>query len=37
MRAPVADGVDDPSAVLVHAPQDKSARWISAANVQAAD
>ncbi|MFM0067313.1 hypothetical protein [Paraburkholderia aspalathi] len=31
------DGVDDPSAVLVHVPQGKNAWWVSAANVQAAD
>ncbi|WP_434111463.1 hypothetical protein [Paraburkholderia caffeinilytica] len=31
------DGVDDPSAVLVHVPHGKNAWWVSAANVQAAD
>lgn len=31
------DGVNDPSAVLVHLPQGKNAWWVSAANVQAAD
>ncbi|CAE6817595.1 hypothetical protein [Paraburkholderia haematera] len=31
------DGVDDPSAVLVHVPDGKNAWWVSAANVQAAD
>lgn len=31
------DGVDDPSAVLVHVPQGKNAWWVSAANVQKAD
>jgi hypothetical protein len=31
------DGVDDPSAVLIHVPQGKNAWWVSAANVQAAD
>ncbi|SOF01726.1 hypothetical protein SAMN05446635_9833 [Burkholderia sp. OK233] len=31
------DGVDDPSAVLVHVPQGKNAWWVSATNVQAAD
>nr|WKF60937.1 hypothetical protein HUO10_005459 [Paraburkholderia busanensis] len=31
------DGVDDPSAVLIHVPHGKNAWWVSAANVQAAD
>jgi hypothetical protein len=31
------DGVDDPSAVLVHVPQGKNTWWVSAANVQVAD
>ncbi|WP_144148868.1 hypothetical protein [Paraburkholderia sp. BCC1884] len=31
------DGVDDPSAVLVRAPEGSNAWWVSAANVQVAD
>ncbi|WP_133647155.1 hypothetical protein [Paraburkholderia flava] len=31
------DGVDDPSAVLVHVPRGKMAWWVSAASVQPVD